>query len=138
MQLCNAAFEIVSQMVNRHPEAIGAHVAVLVPNLREKLSDSHKEVRDDVIKLCMQLMLEVATPQVVFDMIAPGLKHKTPNVKSSALAILEQIITMHGDKSVKIGPHMKTICGMMADRDGDVRPATLMTPPLRFWVTRGH
>lgn len=85
------------------------------------------QVREECLDLLMSLMSDVSTPQIVYDGVAPGLAHKIPRVRQYSLICLEKTINKFGDKALKIGGHVKTMGGLIGDRDADVREASMST-----------
>ena len=104
------------------------------------------QVRDECIALCLDCM-DLATPQMVYDHVAPALKHASPKTRQSALVVLAQLLEKwvspllrprrapgvdgragrrYGQAAVKVSTHLGTLAGLLSDRDAGVREAAVV------------
>lgn len=117
--------ELVKSVVTLAPSASEYHVADIATALRDKaFSDTKEQVRDSGLDLTFNLM-EITSPQEVWDVMASGLKHKLPRVKEYSLKCFGRSISKFGVSSLRVGPHLSTLGLMVADRDENVREAAV-------------
>ncbi|CAG0888093.1 unnamed protein product [Cyprideis torosa] len=119
--------EILVELVSRMKENFRPYLQSSVPLIVDRLGDAKESVRQAAQSLILELMNNVASPQVILERILSGFSHKNAKVREECLIVLQKTLATHGSGQISLSPLTPVVAKLYTDPTAPVREAAAMT-----------
>uniref|UniRef100_UPI00358FFD98 CLIP-associating protein 1-like isoform X2 n=2 Tax=Myxine glutinosa TaxID=7769 RepID=UPI00358FFD98 len=124
-KVCLLGMESFEILVTRLKDKMKVHLKLLLPAVQDRLGDGKEQVREQAHGLLLNIMEFCTSPQMVWDKLIVGFKHKNNHIREITCSCLTATINTFGTKCLSFMRMVPHLCGLLEDANGQVRDAAL-------------
>uniref|UniRef100_UPI0035900983 CLIP-associating protein 1-A-like isoform X5 n=1 Tax=Myxine glutinosa TaxID=7769 RepID=UPI0035900983 len=118
--------EALAVLVERLQENFKPQLVTVLPCLVDRLGDTKEQVRNAAKGLLIKIMDLVSQPQVVWERLQGGFKHRNFHTREGLCLCLDSTINRFGAQSLSLNKLVPHMCNLLGDANSQVREAAMV------------
>lgn len=128
-KIAQKSLEAFTELIKRLGPDFNAYIAVVLPQVIDRLGDSKDTVREKAQLLILTIMEhKVLSPQLTMDKLAAAcFKHKNSKIREEFLQTIVNTLNEYGTSQLSVKAYIQPTCTLLGDPTSTVRDSAIQT-----------
>ncbi|XP_022240436.1 CLIP-associating protein 1-B-like isoform X4 [Limulus polyphemus] len=119
--------EILGLLADRMKDDFRPYISTVLSGTVDRMGDNKDQVRNCAKDFMLKLMIQVSSPQLMFEKLMSAFNHKNWRVKEEMLVCLQGVLDGCGAQSLTVSKLMPSVVKLLGDPNSQVRESANIT-----------